>query len=59
MNMNDLLEVIKGLSFSNGFYGRLYNAILELEDNAFEELKELWEGKNFSDDLDFIMYLES
>ena len=62
MTFEQIMETIYNLSFSQGFYGRLLRDIYELKDNdpdRFEELKELWEGKNFKDSLDFILYLES
>lgn len=59
MKMNDIMNVILDLSFSQGFYGRLYRSILELSEEKYNELKDLWEGMNFKDNLDFILYIES
>lgn len=62
MTMNDILETIYGLSLSQGFYGRLYESLMELKEDSpedYEELSETWEGMDFKDSLDFILYLES
>lgn len=62
MKMDDLLEVIVELSGSQGSYGRLYRALMDLKENSpeeYAELSEVWESKNFGSSLDFILYLES
>lgn len=61
MKMNDIMEVIKNLSRSQGFYKRLLWDIYELQDNnpkTYEELVEYWESKKFKDSLDFILFME-
>ena len=58
MKFEQLLGLIETLSHSQGFYGRLLQTIRELDNDSLEELKELWESKNFKDEIDFIMYLE-
>lgn len=61
MNMNDILETIYELSLSQGFYGRLYRDLMELKSEnpkGYQELADEWEGKDFKDSLDFILYLE-
>lgn len=57
MNFNEVLDTIKMLANSQGFYGRLYRNIMELPADELESLKEDWTGK-FNDALDFIMYIE-
>ena len=49
------------LAKSQGFYGRLYDAIREVEEQggeAFEELKEKLEAQNFKDVVDMVLYFE-
>lgn len=58
MTFNECLDIIKSLARSQGFYGRLLRDINELDTNSLEELKEEWESKHFTSDLDFILYLE-
>lgn len=61
MKMNDIIEVIKMLACSQGFYGRMYDAIAELkayDPQGYEDLVEDWESKNFADAVDFVMYVE-
>lgn len=53
MNKEQILEVIKQLSYSQGFYGRLLREIIA-NPSILDEL----EAQNFSDDIDLIMYLE-
>ena len=35
--MNDVLEVVRELSYSQGFYGRLLRDLLEIRDNDSEK----------------------
>lgn len=58
MTFEDCIDVIEMLSHSQGFYGRLLEQIDLLDDIQLERLCEEWEGMNFSDTIDFIMYLE-
>lgn len=61
MKMKDIMELIEYLSRSQGFYGRMLLSIYELEDTdheAYEELVEDWESRNFKDPLDFVLYVE-
>jgi hypothetical protein len=61
MKMDDILNIIKTLSYSQGFYGRLYSRILELrcnEEELYEELVDELESKNFRNTLDVIYYFE-
>ena len=62
MNMNMILYEIRQLSFSQGFYGRLYNTLIELQSNdpeKYEEIKEELEAQNFKDAVDMVLYFES
>ena len=62
MKRDELLNVIEGLSHSQGFYGRLLRQLIELKNeypDTYEEVMESWENENFKTTLDFILYLES
>lgn len=62
MKMDDIMKLIESLAMSKGFYTRLYNSLLDLQENdpdTFEELSNEWESMNFTDDVDFILYLEA
>lgn len=59
MNRNDILSLIADLAMSQGFYGRLYRAIMEADSEQREALFEEWEAQQFKDNIDFILYLES
>ena len=56
MKANEILETIKMLAKSQGFYGRLLNAIetSEERENILAEL----ESENFKDPVDLVMFLE-
>lgn len=61
MKMNQIMDLITELSYSQGFYGRLKRDILEMKENfpdQYDMLVENWESKNFKDSLDFILYIE-
>ena len=53
MNRNDIMFAIKSLSYSQGFYGRLYR---DLKGNP--ETLEFLEKQNFKNSLDMVMFLE-
>lgn len=53
MNKEQILQTIKFLSSSQGYYGRLYE---ELVDN--EEVLNYLEQQNFKDAVDMILFLE-
>jgi hypothetical protein len=61
MKMNQIMNLITELSYSQGFYGRLKRDILEMKENfpdQYDMLVENWESQNFKDSLDFILYIE-
>lgn len=58
MKFDEILKVIKDLSVSQGFYGRLLRHINSLDESELENLKQDWESKNFADEIDFIMWIE-
>lgn len=62
MKINDILNEIRELANSQGFYGRLLRDLIELKENdleSYNSIKEELESQNFHDTLDLIMYLES
>ena len=61
MTMKDMLDTIRTFAYSQGFYGRLYNDIMDLyryDPMLYDELVEEWESYNFETELDFILFLE-
>lgn len=61
MKMNEILDLIRGLARSQGFYGRMYRDIMEIKETnpeGYEELTAEWEAQNFKEPLDFILYCE-
>lgn len=62
MKEKELLNIIIELSYSQGFYGRLYRGLMELKEQDIKAYKNVikgWEKQNFTTMLDFILYLES
>ena len=59
MKFEEIMQVIKELSNSQGFYGRLYNGIMTLDDEDLETTKQELERQNFKDVIDIILYFES
>lgn len=62
MNIEQIMAAIRSLAESQGFYGRLYNELWEMQTNdpqKWEEVKNTLEGQNFNDTLDMVMYFES
>lgn len=57
MSFEQLLGGIRELGYSQGCYGRLYNAIMDLDVDEYEELRECWDNK-FNNMVDFILYFE-
>ena len=58
MKRDEILKLIESLSSSQGFYGRMLQAIKELDEDERERLWEALERENFKDNLDFIFYVE-
>lgn len=59
LTFDEMIDIIIELSFSQGFYGRLLRDINELDDETLDEVKTIWENKKFTDNIDFIMWLEN
>lgn len=61
MDREQIMQVIRSLAKSQGFYGRLLYAIQELQKNDPEEADRLFsvlEAQKFNDALDVILYFE-
>lgn len=58
MKIEDIIKGIKQLAISQGFYERLYNRIMEMTKEEFKSFKEELEAQNFSDIVDFVLYIE-
>lgn len=61
MREKELLNIIIELSYSQGFYGRLYRELMEIKEQEIETYKKIikeWESQNFTTTLDFILYIE-
>ena len=62
MNVVQVIEVIKDLAKSQGFYSRLYETILEVKQNdeaAFNECAKAVEAQNFRDSVDVVLFFET
>lgn len=61
MKMEQILAAIRTLSHSQGFYGRLYRSIVEMQENdpdTYEEVVEQLEAQKFGDAVDMVLYFE-
>lgn len=58
MTIKDLFELCNELSRSQGFYGRLLNALNELDEFQLHELDLQIKNANLQTSLDLILWLE-
>lgn len=61
MGIEEIMNVIKGLASSQGFYGRLLRAIEELKNEDVHKYQNLvleLEAQNFKDAVDVVMFFE-
>ena len=58
MNKEQILDAIRSLAASQGFYGRLYDALTNGTEQADEFLATM-EKQNFGGMFDMVMWLES
>ena len=61
MDVYQVIDVIKKLAHSQGFYGRLLEEILYAqvyEPETFYKFKEVIEDQHFKDPLDVVLYFE-
>lgn len=62
MNFEQIMDVIRNLAQSQGFYGRILAHITEIRlenPEGYEELKTKLEKQNFKDAVDIVMYFET
>lgn len=59
MSAKDVINVIRDLSYSQGFYGRLLRDIKDLNADDFREFCRVMEEQNFTDALDVVMFFET
>ena len=62
MDIEQIMAVIRSLAESQGYYGRMYNELLEMQTNdpeKWEEVKNTLEGQHFNDTLDMVLYFET
>lgn len=57
MSKKEILEMVKSLASSQGFYTRLYQYLSEGSEES-EEYLNMLEEKNFKDPVDLILYFE-
>lgn len=60
-DIEEVVDIIEMLSYSQGFYGRLLDEILYIEENEpekYEKFKEVIEKQEFSDPVDVVMFFE-
>ena len=57
MNREQILNAIRSLAASQGFYGRLYERLTDGSDSA-EDFLDTMEEQNFGDVVDMVMWLE-
>lgn len=60
-DIEQVVEVIEMLSYSQGFYGRLLDEILYIEENEpdkYEFFKMIIEAKGFENPVDVVMFFE-
>ena len=61
-NIIQVIDVIRNLSHSQGFYSRLYNEIIKMkrdDPDGFERFKTVMEAQEFKDDVDVVLYFET
>ena len=58
MKRQQILDTFRSLAQSQGFYGRLLEAIDELSDEERDEYLTALEEKNFSDPVDLVLFVE-
>lgn len=62
MKMNDIMNELKRLSLSQGFYDEIYHGIRSMEvtdPESYDFLVEELEGMNFTDTVSLILYFEA
>ena len=60
-DIEQVVDVVEMLSYSQGFYGRLLEEILYIEENEpkkYEAFKEIIEKQGFQDTVDIVLFFE-
>lgn len=60
-DIEQVVDVIEMLSYSQGFYGRLLDEIMYIEENEpnkYEVFKTIIEAQEFQDPVDVVMFFE-
>ena len=60
-DIEQVVDVIEMLSYSQGFYGRLLDEILYIEENEpnkYEVFKQVIEKQEFKDPVDVVLFFE-
>lgn len=60
-DIDQVVDVIEMLSYSQGFYGRLLDEIMYIEENEpmkFEVFKDIIEKQEFQDPVDVVLFFE-
>ena len=60
-DIEQVVDVVEMLSYSQGFYGRLLDEIMYIEENEpqkFEVFKEIIEKQEFKDPVDVVLFFE-
>lgn len=58
VSRTEILDAIRTLAMSQGWYGRFLEAIESLEGDEYEEVMTTLEEQDFKDMVDLVMYLE-
>ena len=58
MKKDVIIEWIKKLAASQGYYGRLLQAINDMDNNDRDALLSHLEAQNFAGPIDLVMYIE-
>lgn len=58
MTFEKTLEIVRELSYSQGFYGRLLRNMQEMDEEQRKELEEDFEYNKVKDSMDLIFYFE-
>jgi hypothetical protein len=59
LKKDDIMNIFKSLSSSQGFYGRVVSYLESLPENEKERNLRALEEQNFKDEVDLILYMES
>ena len=60
-DIDQVVDVIEMLSYSQGFYGRLLDEIMYIEENEprkFEVFRDIIEKQEFQDPVDVVLFFE-